>query len=164
MTRLERKESELQKLYEYRAAALRNNDIIWLQRSQAKIDALEKEVIECRKYAPMSLHQLLDGRDEDFKNKFYVGMLRISLLADVVNEACAEIKDMFKRELGVKDFSLRREVEEMNKLSAGIARFAIVPGYEFLEDCIVNDDKFVDACMRLATKHITSKLKIKTKI
>lgn len=128
------------------------------------MDMLKKEVEECRKYAPMTLKHLLDGKDSDFKNRFYVGMLRISLLADVVNEACAEMKQMFKYELGCNDFSLRKEVDEMDKLSQRIASFAIIPNDNILEDCIVNNEKFVDACMRLATKHLTSKLKIKTKI
>lgn len=164
MTRLERKEAELQKLIEYRKVALERNDIMWLTRNQAKIDTLVKEVEECRKYAPTTLKALLDDKDDDFKNRFYVGMLRISLLSDAVNEACAVVKEMFKYELGCNDFSLRKEVEEMNNLSARIASFAIIPNNDILEDVIVNDEKFVDACMRLATKHLTSKLKIKTKI
>ena len=162
MTKLERKEAELKKLYEYKEAALRNNDIMWLSRNRQKIAELEKELEGLRKFAPTTLKQLLDGKDEDFKNKFYVGMLRISLLADVVNEACADVREMFKKELGCSDFTLRHEVEEMNKLSARIAQFAIIPNDNILEDCIVNNDKFVDRCMKLATSHITGKLKIKT--
>lgn len=164
MTRLERKESELQKLIEYRKAALERNDIVWLTRNQAKIDALVKEVEDCKKYAPTTLKALLADKDADFKNRFYVGMLRISLLSDAVNEACAVVKDMFKYELGCDDFSLRKEVDEMDKLSQRIASFAIIPNDHILEDVIVNDDKFVDCCMKLATKHLTSKLKIKTKV
>lgn len=49
MTRLERKESELNKLYEYRAAASRNNDVMWLLKTNKRIDTLEKEIIEMRK-------------------------------------------------------------------------------------------------------------------
>lgn len=45
MTRLERKQEQLNKLYQYRAAALRNNDIMWLQMNQKRIDDLEKEII-----------------------------------------------------------------------------------------------------------------------
>lgn len=163
MTRLERKEAELEKMYEYRAAAMRNNDFVWMSINQGKIDSLEKEIIEMRKRAPLMLKDLLDGKDEDLKNRFYVGMLRISLLSDAVNEACAEVKEMFRRDLGCSDFSLRREVDEMDRLSQRIASFPIIPNDHILEDCIVNDGKFVDACMRLATKHITSKLKIKLK-
>ena len=44
MTRLERKEAELNKLYEYRAAALRSNDVMWMSKNRQKIDALEKRV------------------------------------------------------------------------------------------------------------------------
>lgn len=49
MTRLEQKEAELEKLYQYRAAALRKNDLVWLSLNGQRIDALEKEIIELRK-------------------------------------------------------------------------------------------------------------------
>lgn len=163
MTRLERKEAELKKLYEYRSAALDRNDIMWFARNQAKMDALVKEIEECKLCAPTKLKYLLDGKDEDLKNQFYVGMLRISLLADAVNEACCCVKDLFKKEFGMADFSLLKEVGEMDKLSQRIASFAIVPNNDFLEDVIVNDEEFVDACMRLATEHIMSKHKNNTK-
>lgn len=48
MTRLERKEAELKRLYEYKNAALRSNDLCWLTRNQEKIEALEKEVAEAK--------------------------------------------------------------------------------------------------------------------
>lgn len=175
MTRLERKQAELEKLYQYRQAALKNNDFMWLSMNQAKIDALEKEIIairdenrikieESRRMAVTSLKELLENKGEEVKNRFYVGMIRISMLADAVNEAAEEVRSMMKKELDVVDFSLRNEVNHLAEMSRKIASFVCATGSPILEDCIVNDDKFVDCCMRLATKHITSKLKIKTKI
>ena len=41
-----KKRAELEKLYQYKAAASRNNDIYNLERIRAKIDRLEKEIIE----------------------------------------------------------------------------------------------------------------------
>lgn len=175
MTRLERKEAELNKLYEFRAAALRSNDLLWLSHNNHRIDALEKEVIAMRndvkhqmdehqRMASASLKDLLESKGEDTKNRFYVGMIRISMLADAVNEACEEIRSMMRNELNAVDFSLRKEVNELTAISRRIASFVCRTGSPILEDCIVDDDKFVDNCMKLATKHITSKLKIKTKI
>lgn len=165
----------MNKLYEFRAAALRRNDLLWLSHNKHRIDALEKEVIamrddvkrqmeEHRRTASSSLKDLLESKGEDVKNRFYVGMIRISMLADAVNEACEEVRTMMKSELNAVDFSLRKEVNELTTLSRKIASFVCGTGSPILNDCIVDDDKFVDCCMNLATKHITSKLKIKTKI
>lgn len=175
MTRLERKEAELNRLYECRAAALRKNNLLWLSHNNPNIDALEKEVIAMRsevkrqmeahrRKASASLKDLLESKGEEVKNRFYVGMIRISMLADAVNEACEDVNTMMKTELNAVDFSLRKEVNELTTLSRKIASFVCATGSPILEDCIVDDEKFVDCCMKLATKHITSKLKIKTKI
>ena len=160
MTSLERKEAELEKLYQYRQAAMKSNNIMWLSKNQDKIDALEKEIIEIRKFRPTSMKKLLENKSEECKNRFYKGMLRISLLSDAVNEACEQMKTMFKDELGVDDFSMRREVEEMRKLSQQIASFAIIPNNEILEDFMVDNGKFVDRCIVLADLHLKEKLNL----
>lgn len=49
MTELERKEAKLKKLYDYRAAASRSNDVMWLRMNESEIDRLEKEIIALRK-------------------------------------------------------------------------------------------------------------------
>lgn len=159
MTRLERKEAELNKLYEYRAAALRNNDIMWLQRNQAKIEALEKEVIECRKYAPQRLSDVLKDKPQSLKNDIYKALLRISVLADVVNEACCQCRDLLKT-LDLNDFTLRAEVAEMDKLSQKIASFVLVPKQQILEDFIVDNDAVVKGCIILADRYLNEKLKL----
>lgn len=161
MTRLERKQVELKKLYEYKAAALRRNDLTWLWKNQSKMETLIKEIEELKNYAPTTLKKMLDDKnDKELTNRFYRCMLRISLLADVVNEACEDVRDLFKKELGVKDFSLRKEVEDMRALSAKIANFAIIPNGKAIEDCIVDDGDFVEACIKLADEHLSNKLKL----
>ena len=171
MTRLERKEKELNDFYELRAAALRTNNLWWLSQNKHKIDALEKEVIALRNHAKdtdekrvYSLTQILDTKPAETRAAFYVAMFRISMLADTVNEACEAVNQMMKDEFNAIDFTLKKEVNELTTLSRRIASFAIRTGAPTLENCIIDNEKFVDACMRLATKHITSKLKIKTKI
>lgn len=164
MTRLERKEKELQKLYAMRDLGRSVNDLYLSNVDRDKIARLEKEIAEMKKSRTTSLKDILEEKGEDVKNRFYIGMIRISMLSDAVNEACEEVRTMMKGELNVVDFSLRKEVDELTKLSRKIASFVCGTGSPILEDCIVDDDKFVDCCMRLATKHITSKLKIKTKI
>ena len=49
MTRFERKQAELEKLYEYKRAATVRNDLWALEKTMAKIDALEQEIIEMLK-------------------------------------------------------------------------------------------------------------------
>ena len=49
MTRLEQKEQALERLYQYRVAASKSNDVVWLAKVNARIDALEKEIIAIRK-------------------------------------------------------------------------------------------------------------------
>lgn len=46
---VEKKQAELRKLYQYKAAASRNNDIYSLERIREKIDRLEKEIIAIKK-------------------------------------------------------------------------------------------------------------------
>lgn len=163
MTRLERKEAELKKELDNKAAAIRTNNIVWLSMSQKRIDELNAEIEQLKRYRPQTLRDLLDGKDEDFKNRFYVGMLRISLLADAVTEACSEVESLMRKEFGAVDFSLLREVREMDALSKKMAEFMAATGSDALTDCLVDNGKFLDCCVKLATKHITSKLKIKLK-
>lgn len=159
MTRLERKQEELDKLYGYRAAALRNNDIMWLQNNQRRIDALEKEIIEIRNHKPLMLKDILDKEPEHVKNDIYKKFLKISIFADVVNNACFEVREALVR-LGIEDFSLRAEVEEMNKLSQKVASFVLLPGNRCLEDFIVENDEVVRGCNILADRYLNDKLKL----
>ena len=159
MTRLERKQEQLNKLYQYRAAAMQNNDIMWLQMNQRRIDELEKEIAEMRKYEPKKLSDFLKDKPEDVKNDLYKALLRISLMADAVNEASFICKKKLK-DLGIKDFTLRKEVDELTELSRKIASFVIIPNQKVLEDFIVDNDTFVDMCMEHADAHLKRKLKL----
>lgn len=49
MTILEQKQKQLERLYSFRAAALKANDALWVHHNNQKIDELEKEIIKLRK-------------------------------------------------------------------------------------------------------------------
>lgn len=159
MTRLERKEEELKKLYEYRAAALRRNDGYWLCKNQKKIDDLEKEVIECRRHAPMKLSDALKEYGDDVKNDIYKRLLRISLLSDVVTQACLDCKCAL-RKVGLDDFSFRADVDEIDRLSKRIANIVLVTGNATLEDFIVDNEDVIDRCYAEADRYLNKKLNL----
>lgn len=159
MTRLERKEAELAKLYEYRKAAMAQNNYYWMRKNQDKIELLEKEVEECRKYAPQKLSDVLKDEPQATKDGIYKALLRISVLADVVNDACFRCKELLK-ELGLDDFTLRAEVAEMERVSSKIAAFVLQPKQRLLEDFIVDDDDVVNGCIILADRYLNEKLKL----
>ena len=119
---------ELEKLYEYRRQALKRNDLMWMVRNNAKIKEKEAELEECKKYHPMRLKDILDDKGEDVKNKVYKALLKISLAADYVNDCVVEAKEVMK-ELGLNDFTLRADAEELCKLSQKIASFVIIPKF-----------------------------------
>lgn len=158
MTRLERKTAELDKLYEYRAAAMRKNDFLWMQRNQEKIDALEKEIIEMRRNEHQTVFSVLSDKDECVKNGVYKALLTISLMADATNEACEVAKSKLL-EHGVTSFSFQEKVKELCRLSQEIASVTLAnPDNELMKDFIVNDETFVDMCMKHANAHLKRKL------
>lgn len=159
MTRLERKESELDKLYQYRQLAMQNNDFMWMQRNQEKIISLEKEIEELRKNESATVFSVLANKDSMVKNGVYKALLRISLLADATNEACEIAKSLLK-EHGIVDFSFRHKVDELCKLSSEIACVTLRSKNEDMEDFIVDNETFVDMCIKHANAHIKRKLKI----
>lgn len=159
MTRLERKEAELDKLYSYRAAASRRNDIVSYHRIQGRIDDIQKEIIGLRKEGQLKLGELLADREECVKNEIYKSLLRISLLADVVNEATERCRGVLKR-YGVEDFQFRQKVVELCNLSQEVASMVLIPDAALLEDFIVNDDEVVDKCVTAADRYLKKKLKL----
>lgn len=159
MTRLERKEAELAKLNEYKYAAMRKNDLVWLAKNQKKIEELESEIAEMKKAASMTLLDALKDKPASAKNEIYKRLLRISVLADVVNEACFSVKEKMN-ELGFDDFSLRAEVSQMEKLSSKIAAFVLLPKAQTLEDFIVDDDDVVKGCIIIADRYLNDKLNL----
>ena len=159
MTRLERKESELQKLYEYRKAAMARNDFYWLQCNQEKIQELENEIEEMKSHQTSTVFSILSDKDDMVKDGVYKALLRISLMADACNEACEIAFDLLKQ-YGITDFSFRNDVKELCKMSSKIACVTLRAKSKFLEDFIVDNEKFVDMCMKHADAHIKRKLKI----
>lgn len=159
MTRLARKEAELNKLYQYRQVAMRNNDFMWLQYNQSKIDSLEKEIIELRKNESATVFSVLSDKDEMVKKGVYKALLRISLMADATNEACEIAKSLLK-ENGITDFSFRAKVDELCKLSSEIAGVTLHANNKTMDDFIVDNETFVDMCIKHANAHLKRKLKL----
>ncbi len=159
MTRLERLQEQHAKLMDYKNQAIQRNDLSWLLKNQEKIAEIERDIAEAKKYEPMKLIDVLKGESEATKNEVYKSLLRISLLADVVNESCEECKSVLKK-LGLNDFSFRHDVQAMTKLSQKIASVVLVPNNITLEDFIVDNAKFVDLCMKHADAYLKKKLKL----
>ena len=90
MTKLERLQAERDKMIKWRYEAMKNNDLMNLYRIQDKISKKEKEIEEAKKYAPMRLLDILNGKGEDVKNRVYKALLKISLAADFVNDCAVE--------------------------------------------------------------------------
>lgn len=159
MTRLERLEAERDKLIMLRYEAMKNNDLMNLYRIQDKIAKKEKEIEEAKKYAPMRLKDILDNKGEDVKNKVYKALLKISLAADYVNDCVVEAKEVMK-ELGLNDFTLRTDAEELCKLSQKIASFVIIPKQQILTDMMVENEKFISRCHQAANTHLKRTLNL----
>lgn len=159
MTRLERKEAELKKLIEYRRIALERNDIMWLHRNHHKISEIENEVEEMKRHQSATVFSVLSDKDEMVKNGVYKALLRISLMADACNEACESAFSLLKQ-YGITDFSFRSKVKELCKLSQDIASVTIRTQNKTMEDFIVDNDTFVDMCMKHADAHLKRKLKL----
>lgn len=159
MTRLERKQAELDRMYECKAAAQRRSDMLWLLMNKEKIDALEAEIAEMRKYEPQRLGDLIADRDESVKNDIYKSLLRISLLSDAVNESvfiCREILQKY----GIDDFTFRQKVEKLNRLSHEIANIPLMAKGKLMEDMMVNNSTFVRMCIKHADAHLKRTLKL----
>ena len=159
MIKEEKIKRELEKLYEYRRQALKRNDLMWMVRNNAKIKEKEAELEECKKYHPMRLKDILDDKGEDVKNKVYKALLKISLAADYVNDCVVEAKEVMK-ELGLNDFTLRADAEELCKLSQKIASFVIIPNQHALTDMMVENEKFISRCHQAANTHLKRTLNL----
>lgn len=132
---------------------------MWLNMNAAKIDALEKEIIEMRKHQSSTVFQVLSDKDEKTRNGVYKALLRISLLADACNEACCIAYDAL-RKYGITSFSFQDKVKNLQDMSRHIAGVTLMANNHNLEDFIVDDETFVDMCIKHADAHIKRKLKI----
>lgn len=159
MTKVERLEKELEKLYAYRRAAMVRNDMFWLSVNRKKIDEKEKELIEAKRYRPQRLSEALTAQGEEVKQAVYKALLKISLAADFANDCAEDAKAMLAK-LDLDDFSMRSEVEEMRRLSQKIASFVIIPNQTVLTDMITDNTDFIDKCHEAADKHLNEKLKL----
>lgn len=159
MTRIERLQAERDRLIRWRYEAMKNNDFLNMTRANEKIAAKEKEIEEARKYAPMRLLDILNGKGEDVKNRVYKALIKISLAADFVNDCAEDAKSVLK-ELDINDFTLRAEVEEMCKQSQKVASFVVI-GQKILTDMIVDNDTYINQCHRHADAHLKRTLKLK---
>lgn len=159
MTKLERLQAERDKLIMWRNEAMKNNNLMNMYKIQEKIDKKDKEIEEAKMYAPMKLLDILNDKGEDVKNKVYKALLKISLAADYVNDCVVEAKEVMK-ELGLNDFTLRADAEELCKLSQKIASFVIIPKQQVLTDMMVENEKFISRCHQAADTHLKRTLNL----
>lgn len=131
-----------------------------MSRANEKIVAKEKEIEEAKKYAPVRLLDILNGKGEDVKNRVYKALIKISLAADFVNDCAEDAKSVLK-EIEINDFTLRADAENLCKLSQKIASFVIFPGQRVLTDMMVNNDTYIEQCHRHADAHLKRTLKLK---
>ena len=159
MTRLERLQAERDKLIMWRNEAMKNNNLMNMYKIQEKINKKDNEIEEAKKYAPMKLLDILNGKGENVKNRVYKALLTISLAADFVNDCTVETKEVMK-ELGLNDFTLRADAEELCKLSQKIASFVIIPKQQVLTDMMVENEKFISRCHQAADTHLKRTLNL----
>lgn len=124
-----------------------------------KIAALEREISEIMDYESRTVFEVLSDKDEMIKNDVYKALLRISLMADATNEACEDAFAKLKK-FGITSFSFMDKVKRLRELSQSVASVTLAAKNRVLDDFIVDDDTFVDMCMKHANAHIKRKLKI----
>lgn len=159
MTKLERLQAERDKLIMWRNEAMKNNNLMNMYKIQEKINKKDEEIEEAKKYAPRKLLDILNGKGENVKNRVYKALLKISLAADFVNDCAVETKEVMK-ELGLNDFTLRADAEELCKLSQKIASFVIIPKQQVLTDMMVENEKFISRCHQAANTHLKRTLNL----
>lgn len=157
MTRIERLEAELSKQYDCKRAAVRQNNFAWMHMAQAKIEELEKELINARQYAPKRLSEMLAQYDEETRNRVFKALLRISLAADFLNDCAEEAKGVLG-ELHLTEHTLSGDVKELAKLSQKVASFVILPKSETLTEMMTDNTDFITACSEAADKHLEKTL------
>lgn len=159
MTRIERLQAEVDKLYEYRRAAMEKGNFYWVEINNAKIKEKEAQLAEAKSYGKMTLHKALSEYSEEMKNKVYKLMLKASLAADFLNDCAGELEEAMK-ECGIVDFSFKKELAEIGRLSAKISSFVCLPSQEHLTDMMVYDDEFIATCNAAADKHLKETLNL----
>lgn len=110
MTRIERLQAEVDKLYEYRRAAMEKGNLYWVEINDAKIKEKEAQLAEAKSYEKVTLHKALSEHSEEMKNKVYKLMLKASLAADFLNDCAGELEEAMKQ-CDIVDFSFKKELE-----------------------------------------------------
>lgn len=159
MTRIERLKQEIAKLYEYRRAAMKQGNIYWVEKNDAKIREKEAALAEAQSYDKVSLYSALSEQSDEMKNRVYKLMLKMSLAADFLNDCAGEVEDVMK-ECGIVDFSFKSDLDTIIKLSAKISSFVCIPSQENLTNMMVYDDDFIAECNAAADKHLKETLKL----
>lgn len=156
--RVERLRAKLAKLEEDRRVALRRCDVILVSRIAEQIESVKKELEEARMYEPRKLNECI-SRDEMLRDDIYRKLLKVSLAADFCNNCIEEVKSALRKH-GLNDFSFRRDVDDLCKLSQKIASLVIIPGQSVLTDMLTDNDEFIDTCDEAADRHLAQKLKL----
>lgn len=159
MTKIERLESQLMKLRELRAQSVQRNDFMNMARCTQRIEEVEAELEEAKKYVPTRLSEVLTDKGEKAKNRIYKCLLKCALASDFLNDCAFEARSELAK-MGIKDFHFRADLEQLCELSKKVAAMVIIPNQTVLTDMMTDDDKFVDSCHRAANKHLKEKLKL----
>lgn len=159
MTRIERLKQEIAKLYEYRRSAIAQGNLYWAEINDAKIKEKEAELAHAMSYEKTTLNVALSDKGEEMKNKVYKLMLKMSLAADFLNDCAGEVEEAMK-ECDIVDFSFKKELTEIGRLSAKISSFVCIPSQKHLTDMMVYDDEFIATCNEAADKHLKETLNL----
>lgn len=159
MTRIERLEARLDELYHHRSAAVKQNNFMWMQQVQDKIDELQKELIEAKKYAPMKLSQWLKDKDDSVRDRVFKVLLKISLAADFLNDCAEECKAVFK-DLDLNEHSISGDVNSMCQLSQRVASFVVQPDMEAIANMMLDNADFIQTCSDAADAHLAKTLNL----
>lgn len=155
---IKRQQDKIQKLLDERVNAYRRNDLMGIARIDKKIREINEEVENIKKREQVRLSQAL-SHDDMVKDDIYRKLLKCSLAADYLNECCWAVKETLKKH-GLSDFSFRKDIDTVIKMTNDIASLVIIPNQTVLTDMIVDDDEFVKTCDEAAEKHLKQALNI----
>lgn len=158
MTRLERKQAELEKLYRCRAAAMCRNDFMWMEMNSAKIAKVEAEIEEMKQYEPRRLAELMVDFTPEEKNVIFKALLRTSLVADLLVDAAFRAREALRKS-GLADSTYSGKVREIEKLAQELASIPIGVG-DVLSDFILDNDGFIERGIELADERLADILKL----
>lgn len=157
MGKIERLESQLEKLINLRKDSMRRNDFYNMSKATEKIKEVEAEIKQLKELEPVKLSEALAPYGEDVKNRIYKVLLECSLVADLLNDCSESVKDELKK-VGLSDFHFRNDLIELCRISQKIASLVIIPGQQTLTDMLTDNAEYIDGCHALADKHLKERL------